>query len=128
MGTFTIIMNKFISLWQARSMRCIGPLINIDDVLAKVSEKPTHLGFEVTNICNARCVFCGYQYLERQKVVLPIDLFKKGLDEFDAFGGGSIGFNPIVGIPSSIHILWKGFSTQEARRTFAELDSLPMGS
>jgi len=97
MGSFTNIMKKFMSLGRARGMRSIGPLINIDDLLAKVSEKPGHLGFEATNICNARCVFCGYQYLERQKAVLPLDLFQKGLDEFDAFGGGSIGFNPVVG-------------------------------
>jgi MoaA/NifB/PqqE/SkfB family radical SAM enzyme len=99
MSTFATILSKLASVGQARAMRCIGGLINIDDVLAEVAEKPIHLGVEVTNICNANCVFCGYQYVERPKVVLPVDLFKKAMDEFDALGGGSVGFNTVVGEP-----------------------------
>jgi radical SAM protein with 4Fe4S-binding SPASM domain len=89
-STLAIIAKKLISL---------GALVNIDDVLAAISVKPTHLGIEVTNICNANCIFCGYQYLERPKAVLPMDLFRKGIDEFDTFGGGSVGFNTVVGEP-----------------------------
>lgn len=80
-------------------MDCIGSIVSIDDVLTKISDKPIHMGFEVTNICNANCVFCGYQYLTRPKAILPMDLYKRAIDEFDAFGGRSIGFNPIVGDP-----------------------------
>ncbi len=99
MSTFAVIANKLISLAQTKGIRAIGTLVSIDDMLAKIAEKPTHLGVEVTNICNANCVFCGYQYLERPREVLPVDLFKKGIDEFDAIGGGSVGFNPVVGDP-----------------------------
>jgi MoaA/NifB/PqqE/SkfB family radical SAM enzyme len=98
-STFFTILSKLMSLGQARAMHRIGALVNIDDVLAEISEKPIHLGIELTNICNANCVFCGYQYLERPKVVLPVDLFQKGIDEFDALGGGSVGFNTVVGEP-----------------------------
>lgn len=98
-STFTAIIKKFISFGQMKLMYYIGPLVSIDDVLDRISEKPTHMGFEVTNICNAKCVFCGYQYLKRPKTILPTDLFKKAIDEFDAFGGGSLGFNPVVGDP-----------------------------
>jgi radical SAM protein with 4Fe4S-binding SPASM domain len=98
-STLAIIANKLLSLGQARGIRYLGALVNIDEVLARIAEKPTHLGIEVTNICNANCVFCGYQYLERPREVLPVDLFKKGIDEFDAFGGGSVGFSPVVGDP-----------------------------
>jgi MoaA/NifB/PqqE/SkfB family radical SAM enzyme len=98
-STFTILMKKFISFGQTKLIHYIRPLVSIDDVLAEISEKPTHMGFEVTNICNAKCIFCGYQYLKRPKTILPMDLFKKAIDEFDAFGGGSIGFNPVVGDP-----------------------------
>jgi MoaA/NifB/PqqE/SkfB family radical SAM enzyme len=92
-------VKKFISLGETRLIRYIGPLVSIDDVLAGISEKPIHMGFEVTNICNSKCVFCGYQYLKRPKATLSMELFKRGIDEFDAFGGGSIGFNPVVGDP-----------------------------
>lgn len=97
MSALAILAKKLISLGQARAIRYLGALVNIDEVLAAISVKPAHLGIEVTNICNANCIFCGYQYLERPKAVLPMDLFKKGIDEFDAWGGGSVGFNPVVG-------------------------------
>jgi len=80
-------------------MRLFRPLVNITDEIAKVTDKPISIGFEVTNICNANCIFCGYQYLGRPKAILPMDLFKKAVDEFDAIGGGAIGFTPITGEP-----------------------------
>lgn len=99
MSTLSIVTKKLISLGQARAIRYLGPLVNIDDLLASVAARPTHLGMEVTNICNANCVFCGYQYIQRPKAVLPFELFEKGIDEFDALGGGSVGFNTVVGEP-----------------------------
>lgn len=80
-------------------MRYFGSFINISDLLSEIAEKPPHIGFEVTNICNASCIFCGYQYMKRKKEILPMDLFKKAIDEFDSFGGESVGFNTIVGDP-----------------------------
>jgi MoaA/NifB/PqqE/SkfB family radical SAM enzyme len=97
--TLRRIMKKFLFFGQVKLTNFFGPLVSIDEVLAKISEKPNHMGFEVTNICNANCIFCGYQFLEREKTFLPMDLYKKAIDEFNAFGGGSIGFNPIVGDP-----------------------------
>jgi hypothetical protein len=35
--------------------------------------------------------------MERPKAILPMDLFRKVIDEFNALGGGSIGFNPVAG-------------------------------
>ncbi|MEJ2210238.1 MAG: radical SAM protein [Anaerolineae bacterium] len=84
---------------MARAIRYLGALVNVDDVLTRISARPTHLGIESTNVCNANCIFCGYQYLRRPKAVLPMDLFRKGIDEFDALGGGSVGFNTVVGEP-----------------------------
>ena len=72
MSTLAIMTKKLISLGQARAIRYLGALVNIDDLLASLSAKPTHLGIEVANICNANCVFCAYQYVERPKVVLLV--------------------------------------------------------
>jgi MoaA/NifB/PqqE/SkfB family radical SAM enzyme len=94
-----IMIKKLIPFSQRYLMRLLRPLVNIDDEIAKISKKPISIGFEVTNICNANCVFCGYQYLKRPKTILSMDLFKKAIDEFNAFGGGGIGFTPIVGEP-----------------------------
>lgn len=81
-------------------MRLLKPLVNIDDEIAKIADKPpTSIVFEVTNICNANCIFCGYQYLKRPKAILSMDLFKKAIDEFSAFAGGGVGLTPFAGEP-----------------------------
>ncbi|HAH21871.1 MAG TPA: hypothetical protein DCL49_13345 [Candidatus Omnitrophica bacterium] len=95
----SVISEKIISFTRRKLEKFILPFIDLDDVLAKISQKPTSLGFQVTNICNANCVFCGYQYLKSSKGILSMDLFKKAVDEFNCFGGGNITFTPIVGEP-----------------------------
>lgn len=92
-------MGKGVLFAQTKLSRYLGPLINLDETLAGISRRPAHLGFEVANICNAQCIFCGYASMDRPKAILPMDLFQKAVDEFDALGGGSIGFNPVVGDP-----------------------------
>jgi MoaA/NifB/PqqE/SkfB family radical SAM enzyme len=93
------IIRKLIPFSQRYFMRLFKPLINIDEEIAQVTDKPSSIGFEVTNTCNANCIFCAYQYLKRPRAILPMGLFKKAIDEFDAFGGGGIGFTPVVGDP-----------------------------
>lgn len=56
-------------------------------------------GIETTNICNADCSFCGYRYMERPKVVIEDELYRKAIDEFNASGGGTLNFTPTVGDP-----------------------------
>lgn len=94
---YLIMIKKIIPFSQRYFMRLLKPLINIDDQIKKISKKPTSIGFQVTNTCNANCIFCGYQYLKTPKSILPMDLFRKAIDEFDAFGGGGIGLTPFVG-------------------------------
>lgn len=96
-GNFLLKIKKVISFSRRKITHYLKPLVSIDGIIAKISDKPTSIGFEVTNICNANCIFCAYQYLQRTKAILPMDLFKKATDEFDAFGGGGIGFTPITG-------------------------------
>ena len=59
--------------------------------------RPKELTIEVTNICNANCVFCGYQYQQRRKGVMPFALFKQVIDDYTALGGGMIELTPVVG-------------------------------
>lgn len=94
-----LVIKEYIYFVQRKFVHLFRPLVNIGDLITKVSKKPIALGFEVTNSCNANCIFCGYQYLKRPKATLPMDLFKKAVDEFDAFGGGRVSFTPVVGEP-----------------------------
>lgn len=62
-------------------------------------QAPETLKFETTNICNADCIFCGYQYQDRAKGVMPMELYERALKEYVELGGTSIGFTPVVGDP-----------------------------
>lgn len=58
---------------------------------------PPILRIEVTNRCNADCVFCAYQYQERDFAIMEFDTFKMAIDQYAALGGTAINFSPVVG-------------------------------
>lgn len=57
------------------------------------------ISIETTNICNANCTFCAYQYQKRPTGIMEMELFKKIIDEYAECGGGVVGFTPTVGDP-----------------------------
>jgi len=57
------------------------------------------ISIETTNICNANCVFCAYQFQSRPKGVMQDSVFVKVIDEFSDLGGGELSFTPTVGDP-----------------------------
>ncbi len=62
--------------------------------------KLNHLDIEPTNICNANCVFCAYQYQEGERYkTIDFNFVEKLLNSFCSAGGGNIGLTPIVGDP-----------------------------
>jgi MoaA/NifB/PqqE/SkfB family radical SAM enzyme len=61
---------------------------------------PTTLHVETTNVCNANCVFCAYQYQDgfRQgKGVMSDEIFSKAVHQYREMGGKAINFVPLVG-------------------------------
>lgn len=69
-------------------------------MLRRLMEKTfINFGVETTNLCNANCSFCGYRFMQRPKVDMPLDLYEKALSEYAASGGGNINFTPTVGDP-----------------------------
>jgi len=60
---------------------------------------PNVLKVESTNICNADCIFCAYQYEDRPKSFMPDELYTKSLEEYAALGGRRLSYVPIVGEP-----------------------------
>ena len=85
--------------WRAKS----------DNVMAEEVYPYRHLGaistmvIGVTNICNARCVFCAYPRAMDSKDlkggVMPLPLFKKIVDEWVTLGGTQIDLTHTVGDP-----------------------------
>src|SRR4051812_549384 len=60
-----------------------------------------HLQAAVTNICNAKCVFCAYpRAVESGNLktgVMSFEMFKKIADEWAVIGGGDLDLTPTVG-------------------------------
>lgn len=57
------------------------------------------LYFEVTNICNARCIFCAYPSVKHKTGLMKFETFKKAVDEWSKLGGKIVSFTPTLGEP-----------------------------
>jgi MoaA/NifB/PqqE/SkfB family radical SAM enzyme len=82
-------------------------LINLRRDWSHLEEQPpANLFLETTNICNADCVFCAYQYQSRfrpGKGAMSDELFEKALSEYSAITSRPeerhVNFTPLVGEP-----------------------------
>lgn len=64
------------------------------------SKPPQLLKLELTNICNANCVFCAYQYESRPKGYMSDELYEKALRQYVGWNHkGRLSYVPIVGEP-----------------------------
>jgi MoaA/NifB/PqqE/SkfB family radical SAM enzyme len=75
----------------------VGRVIPLQPVLDAMTARPYELHLELTNLCNANCVFCPYQFQTRDVAFMPYEVFEKALADFADTGGGSVGLTPIVG-------------------------------
>jgi radical SAM protein with 4Fe4S-binding SPASM domain len=58
-----------------------------------------NFGVEPTNLCDARCPYCPYRFSKEAKKVMPLDLYKKAIEQYDTFGGGGLALTPTIGEP-----------------------------
>lgn len=79
-----------------RWKRCFGLRRDWRKIAA---QSPQVLKVELTNICNANCIFCGYQYQKRKKGLMDEQTYLKALNDSAAIGTRAISFVPIVGEP-----------------------------
>src|SRR5579884_3574292 len=74
-----------------------GRFYPLNRTLEAMAARPFELHLELTNLCNADCVFCPYHFQERQVQFMPDEIFRKAVSDYVALGGGSVGLTPIVG-------------------------------
>ncbi len=67
--------------------------------LQQIQTRPWNLHIELTNICNANCIFCAYSYQSRKKTVMDQAIYKKALDDYCALGGGELRLESCIGDP-----------------------------
>ncbi len=61
---------------------------------------PRKLLVPVTNICNANCVFCGYQYITDPKRSMDLALFEEVIDQYVQMHPSSyVSLTPVAGDP-----------------------------
>ncbi|HEY6320416.1 MAG TPA: radical SAM protein [Thermoanaerobaculia bacterium] len=75
----------------------LGRLVPLGGTLEAMASRPFELHLELTNLCNANCVFCPYQFQQREVSYMPEDVFHRAVGDFVDCGGGSVGLTPIVG-------------------------------
>jgi hypothetical protein len=75
----------------------VGRLYPLQKTLDAMAARPFELHLELTNLCNANCVFCPYQFQQREVQFMSDNVFSKAVGDYVSIGGGSIGLTPIVG-------------------------------
>lgn len=92
-----IFLAKAGRVLRRKADSLIGRLQPLEPTLEAMALRPYELHFELTNLCNANCVFCPYQFQEREIGFMTDEVFHKAVADFVACGGGSVGLTPIVG-------------------------------
>lgn len=70
--------------------------------LPREDQPPAMVAVETTNICNANCIFCAYQYQDafrKGKGAMEADVFGRVLAGCQALGVQRLSFTPLVGEP-----------------------------
>ena len=83
-------------LWR-KADACFGRLYPLSTTLDAMAARPFELHLELTNLCNANCVFCPYQFQTREVQFMSDEVFRKAVGDYVSCGGGSVGLTPIVG-------------------------------
>jgi len=93
-----VFVNKVLRVLRRKADAFYGKyFFQLDTVLNQMASRPFELHLEFTNLCNAKCVFCPYQFQEREHEFMSDEVFQKAVSEYAAIQGGSVGLTPIVG-------------------------------
>jgi MoaA/NifB/PqqE/SkfB family radical SAM enzyme len=95
-------LNRLLAEKVARVVRrkadaFAGRLYPLQKTLDAMAARPFELHLELTNLCNANCVFCPYQFQRRDVKFMSDEVFHKAISDYVSIGGGSVGLTPIVG-------------------------------
>jgi hypothetical protein len=92
-----VLAQKAIRVMKRKADALAGRLYPLQTTLDAMAARPFELHLELTNLCNANCVFCPYQFQTRETQFMSDDIFRKAVSDYVAMGGGSVGLTPIVG-------------------------------
>jgi radical SAM protein with 4Fe4S-binding SPASM domain len=94
----TLVLEKIARVVKRKTGAWIGGSFhNVEKTLAAMALRPFELHLELTNLCNANCIFCPYQFQERTTGFMSDEVFEKAVGDYVQIKGGSVGLTPIVG-------------------------------
>ena len=67
--------------------------------LRQIESRPWNLHIELTNICNANCIFCAYHLQSRKQMIMGKAVYSKALGDYCALGGGELRLETCLGDP-----------------------------
>jgi len=98
-SNFRILLNDYINKISVNK----NYIKKVDKYIESKKFNIDRLYFEVTNVCNGRCIFCAYRKIiknpSQKKGVMDFDVFKKGVDEAIKMGIKKISLTPTIGDP-----------------------------
>jgi radical SAM protein with 4Fe4S-binding SPASM domain len=93
----SLFLNKVYRVGMRKADAWMGRMRSLAPTLEAMALRPFELHLELTNLCNADCVFCPYQFQQRKTEFMSDRVFEKALGDLVKIGGGSVGLTPIVG-------------------------------
>ncbi len=93
----SLFLKKVYRIVTRKADALVGRMHPLTPTLEAMALRPFELHLELTNLCNADCVFCPYQFQQRKTEFMSDRVFEKALGDFVTIGGGSVGLTPIVG-------------------------------
>ncbi|HLZ39978.1 MAG TPA: radical SAM/SPASM domain-containing protein [Candidatus Sulfotelmatobacter sp.] len=93
----SLFLNKVSRVVTRKADALVGRVRPLAPTLESMGLRPFELHLELTNLCNADCVFCPYQFQQRKTEFMSEQVFEKAIADFVQIGGGSVGLTPIVG-------------------------------
>jgi radical SAM protein with 4Fe4S-binding SPASM domain len=92
-----------------------------------LEDRPWNLHIETTNACNADCVFCGYQYMERPKKVMTMEVYERALQQYLDLGGGDLLLEVVVGDPILDPTFLKKIQVARSHPEIARIETITNG-
>src|SRR5260370_29339097 len=92
----TVFFDKARRVVSRKADSIVGRLYPIQRTLTAMALRPFELHLELTNLCNANCVFCPYQFQTREIEFMSDEVFSKSVSEFISISVGSVCLTLIV--------------------------------
>src|SRR5262245_60797180 len=86
----SVLINKIRRIVFRKANALAGRLYPLNGTLEAIASRPFELHLELTNLCNANCLFCPYQFQEREIQFMSDTVFEKAVADYLAIGGGSV--------------------------------------